>query len=394
MFTTIRIAVIATAFFALFPLTLASAQAANVAPTISGTPAGSVYQGFRYRFVPSADDSNGDALRFAIANKPAWADFDTSTGKLTGTPSTTGTYSNIVIKVSDGLAKASLPAFSIVVRRNHRPEISGTPGTSVAEAGSYNFVPSANDPDGQKLTFSATGVPAWASFSRSTGRLWGSPPSGSAGKTYSNILITVSDGAKSATLPSFSITIKPPSTSSTDNRAPTISGAPVTSAVVDRPYSFRPNASDLDGDPLTFTITGKPAWASFDSTNGTLYGTPTAGNVGVSSNVTIRVSDGKTSTSLAPFPITVSTATTKSATLNWTTPMQNTDGSALTNLAGYKVFYGTVSRQYSTTLKVVGPGTTSLVVEGLTQGTWFFAMQSYNNVGDVSDLGGEVSVVL
>ena len=159
-------------------------------------------------------------------------------------------------------------------------------------------------------------------------------------------------------------------------------------------YSFRPNASDLDGDPLTFTITGKPAWASFDSTNGTLYGTPTAGNVGVSSNVTIRVSDGKTSTSLAPFPITVSTATTKSATLNWTTPMQNTDGSALTNLAGYKVFYGTVSRQYSTTLKVVGPGTTSLVVEGLTQGTWFFAMQSYNNVGDVSDLGGEVSVVL
>jgi len=46
--------------------------------------------------------------------KPSWATFDTTTGLLSGL-AVKGTYSGIVITVSDGCATASLPAFSIKV---------------------------------------------------------------------------------------------------------------------------------------------------------------------------------------------------------------------------------------------------------------------------------------
>ena len=71
-----------------------------------------------YRFTPAASDTDGDRLRFSITNKPSWASFDTATGELSGTPvnADAGVTSNIVISVSDGIATASLPAFSIEVK--------------------------------------------------------------------------------------------------------------------------------------------------------------------------------------------------------------------------------------------------------------------------------------
>src|ERR1700729_825284 len=86
-------------------------------PTISGTPAATVIAGQTYTFTPAALDASGNALTFAVANLPAWASFDNSSGTLTGTPTTdfVGTYANIVISVSDGATSVPLPAFQITV---------------------------------------------------------------------------------------------------------------------------------------------------------------------------------------------------------------------------------------------------------------------------------------
>jgi len=59
-------------------------------------------------FQPQASDPNGRRLTFSVQNKPAWATFSTTTGALTGSPTPAGTYSNIVIGVTDGTASAAL----------------------------------------------------------------------------------------------------------------------------------------------------------------------------------------------------------------------------------------------------------------------------------------------
>jgi hypothetical protein len=74
-------------------------------------------QGHAYSFTPSAHDPDGDALTFSIVNRPPWANFNTATGTLSGTPGAgdVGVFSGIVISVSDGEASVSLPSFSIEV---------------------------------------------------------------------------------------------------------------------------------------------------------------------------------------------------------------------------------------------------------------------------------------
>jgi hypothetical protein len=358
----------------------------NTAPAISGVPGTSVQATVAYSFTPWASDPDGQALIFSIANKPSWASFSAATGTLSGTPSAAQvrTYTNIVITVSDGSASASLPAFSITVTSppNSAPSISGMPATSVQATRTYSFTPSASDPDGQTLVFSIANKPTWASFSTSTGRLSGTPSTAQV-RSYDSIVITVSDGTLSASLPAFSIEVI-----AAPNTAPTISGTPGTSVVAGSAYSFTPTASDVDGDALAFSISGKPAWATFNTATGKLSGTPTTTQAGSYLNIVISVSDGQATAALAAFGITVSQPATPSgtATLSWNAPTQNTDGSALTDLAGYRVYHGTSAYALDEMTQLPSASTTSYVFNQLASGTHYFAVAAYTTGGVESAL--------
>jgi hypothetical protein len=69
------------------------------------------------------------------------------------------------------------------------------------------------------------------------------------------------------------------------------------------------------------------------------------------------------------------------ATLDWLPPTENSDGSVLTNLAGYTVYYGTSPDNLAQSVKVTNPGLTAYAVTGLTSGTWYFAVTSYSADG-------------
>ena len=90
------------------------------------------------------------------------------------------------------------------------------------------------------------------------------------------------------------------------NQPPTISGTAATNVTSGQAYAFQPTASDPDGQTLTFSIAGKPSWATFNSATGLLSGTPAAANAGRYANIVISVSDGTASASLGAFSITVS----------------------------------------------------------------------------------------
>ena len=359
----------------------------NSAPVITGTPSASVAAGNAYLFRPSASDADGDTLVFSVQNLPAWASFDSSSGQLAGTPGSTeaGTYSNIVISVSDGNLSSSLPAFAISVNisavSNTAPQISGTPAGSVAEDSAYVFLPSASDADNDSLTFTISNRPSWASFNAGTGRLSGTPNNNHVG-TYENITIAVSDGKSVAALAPFSIRVL------NTNDAPTISGSPAGSVDAGSVYSFRPIASDPDGDSLVFSIQNRPGWASFNTSTGRLTGTPTASDVGSYGNIRISVSDGSISTALAAFSLTVASTApqTGSVSLSWVAPTARSDGTPLSmsEIAGYTLYYGSSAGNYSNSVQIDDPFTTSITMTDLPVGTYHFVMTTRDTDGQES----------
>jgi hypothetical protein len=174
--------------------------------------------------------------------------------------------------------------------------------------------------------------------------------------------------------------VTPPPASPT-NHAPTISGTPPLQVQVGSTYSFTPQAADSDGDSLTFTIVNKPAWASFDTKTGALTGT--ASSSGTFSGVTIGVTDGNATASLAPFAIATSAApgNTGSVSLSWSPPTSRTDGTALTNLAGYRIRYGTSPNTYTSSVTINTPGVASYVIDNLSSGTYYFVVVAVDAAG-------------
>lgn len=184
--------------------------------------------------------------------------------------------------------------------------------------------------------------------------------------------------------------VNPPTSSG--NAAPTITGTPGSTVVAGQAYSFQPSASDPDGDPLTFTAANLPGWATFNTTTGRISGTPTAAQVGSYANVSITVSDGTANASIGPFTITVSDVNgVGSATLSWTPPTQNTDGSSLRNLAGYEVRYGRSADDLSQTVTLDNPSLNRYVVENLSSGIWYFAVVAVSGAGATSSLSNMAS---
>lgn len=296
----------------------------NTAPTISGTPPGSVALTENYSFAPTASDADGHSLTYTITGKPSWASFNTANGYLSGTPQAgdEGTYSGITISVSDGIDTATLPTFSIVVTlvSNTAPTISGTPSSSAIIDQSYSFTPSASDANGDSLTFSITNKPSWASFNTATGTLSGTPQVSNEG-TSNGITISVSDGTDTTSLPVFSITV-----GAAVNIAPTISGTPDKNAIIGQNYVFTPSSDDANGDMLIYSITNRPSWASFNTVSGTLSGIPKSTDEGIYSDITISVSDGVDTVSLSSFAVKVSITGNVAPTISGTPDSRATIG--------------------------------------------------------------------
>jgi len=86
-----------------------------------------------------------------------------------------------------------------------------------------------------------------------------------------------------------------------------------------------------------------------------------------------------------------SAATADSVTLSWSAPTENTNGSALTNLSGYVIYYGTSASAMTQTIDINTVGMLTYVVDNLSAGTWYFQIVAVNAAGDVSSPSATVS---
>lgn len=89
-------------------------------------------------------------------------------------------------------------------------------------------------------------------------------------------------------------------------------------------------------------------------------------------------------------------ATDKAVTLSWNPPTENSNGTSLTNLAGYTLHYGTTSQDYTGSIEITSPTQTSYVVSdsNFPAGTYYFAISAYNEQQVSSSLSGEISVTI
>ncbi|HZT03785.1 MAG TPA: putative Ig domain-containing protein [Steroidobacteraceae bacterium] len=181
---------------------------------------------------------------------------------------------------------------------------------------------------------------------------------------------------------------------------PVISGTPPATAAVGKTYSFQPTARDPNGLKITFQVYNKPSWATFDSATGRLYGTPGTANVGTYHWVQIAAWDGRYRGWLPAYTLTVSgsapppTGSSGEVTISWTPPTANTDGSTLTNLSGYHLYYGTSQSSLTHVVNITNPGLARYVVSNLSAATWYFSVASVNSSGTESPRSATVHAVV
>lgn len=84
----------------------------------------------------------------------------------------------------------------------------------------------------------------------------------------------------------------------------------------------------------------------------------------------------------------------RTARLTWVNPTTNTDGTALTNLAGTRIHYGRSADVLNQTVQVANPSVTTYTLENLDVGQWFFAVRAYNTNGVESALSNVVTKTL
>jgi len=157
----------------------------------------------------------------------------------------------------------------------------------------------------------------------------------------------------------------------------TIAGSPQPFLAVGEHFRLEPTAVDPEGDRLTFSITGRPTWLTFDPATGALSGTATAAQIGVYRDITIDVSDGSNTARLPPFALEVVASGSRAATISWQGPTLHEDGSPLMDLAGFEIRYGRQPGSYSHRIDVPSQGIATYVVNGLVPGSYYFAMTAY-----------------
>jgi len=263
----------------------------NQTPIITSTPDTSATVNQTYTYNVTATDPDGDTLTFSLTISPAGMTINSTTGLINWTPTATGYY-DVTVEVSDNGSpvKSITQSFTIHVEEdqepiNHTPTITSTPDTTATINQTYAYNVDATDPDGDTLTYSLTTSPAGMTINSITGLINWTP---TATGDY-DVTVEVSDNGSPVKSITQSFTIHVEEDQEPTNQAPTITSTPDTTATVNQTYAYNVDATDPDGDTLTYSLTTSPAGMTINSWNGIINWTPTAlGDY----DVTVKVSDG------------------------------------------------------------------------------------------------------
>lgn len=117
--------------------------------------------------------------------------------------------------------------------------------------------------------------------------------------------------------------------------------------------------------------------------------------VGCSSGNSDSFNGGSNLNNNTDLPSDTVTSTTGSINLSWTPPTTYSDGKALTNLDGYRIYYGTSDGVFTNVINIDNPGITSYVIENLVSNTYYyFVATAYDIAGNESAYSQAASVFI
>ena len=259
-------------------------QDKNKPPTITITPSGTtknVNEGQSVKFTVKATDPDGQPITgFTVKGLPSWCTqkaISATEIEVTCTPGPTdgaigGKDYKITVEAKDGNSTpgTTTEVITVKVEDVNRPPVVTNPGPQTAdEDKEFKVTVKATDPDGEKLTYSMTGLPATASIDPNTGEIKWTPKQQDVGDHTAKVTVTDARGGK--TTVDVKITVK------NTNDAPVISGTPSTEAEEDKQYTYKPTVTDEDpGDQgkHTWSLKKGPTGAKVDPKTGEVTWTP------------------------------------------------------------------------------------------------------------------------
>ena len=247
--------------------------------------------------IQASDSASGQTLAYSAAGLPAGLSISSSTGLISGTPTTAGT-SSVTVTATDTTGAHGSASFTWTVNAPANTVSVTNPGNQTSTVGSAVSlqIQASDSASGQTLAYSAAGLPAGLSISSSTGLISGTPTTAGT----SSVTVTATDTTGAHGSASFTWTVNAPantvSVTNPGNQTSTVGSA----------VSLQIQASDsASGQTLAYSAAGLPAGLSISSSTGLISGTPTTAGT---SSVTVTATDTTGAHGSASFTWTVNAA--------------------------------------------------------------------------------------
>jgi hypothetical protein len=247
----------------------------NRAPTFDGDLVDRAEaEGAAVLLLAPATDLDGDTLTWSATGLPPGLSIDPATGDIAGDMSfdaSPGSPYAVAIRVEDPGGLFDTDTFTwTITDTNRAPTLAGGLGNrSDAEGAAVSVPAPATDPDGDTLTWSATGLPPGLSIDPTTGEITGTVTYDAAPASPYAVTVRVTDDRVPALWGEAVFTW----TVSDTNRAPAVTDPGDQSSAEGDVVSLAPAGSDPDGDGLTWSAAGLPDGLSIDPATGVVSGT-------------------------------------------------------------------------------------------------------------------------
>lgn len=259
-------------------------QNINDPPLITSSPGLTDTDNKPYKYQVEATDEDKDTLTYTLTTSPAGMTIDSVTGLIQWTPDKTQIGSHTIeILANDTHGGSATQSYTLsVFKANSPPQITSTPVTKATQDQPYTYEVDVNDLNSDPIIFSLDTSPDGMIIAPDTGVIQWTPSNTQTGANQ--VVITVSDKKGAISTQTFTIIVQ------NVNDPPQITSIPVTTVGVNVLYTYDVEATDIDGDTLTYSLDVSTSGLTIDNNTGLIQWTPTDSNLG-DHTIRVRVTD-------------------------------------------------------------------------------------------------------